>query len=72
MAKNNLKAILLKHGKRQSELVPVCGLSKGTVGDVHNEKRKVSPTSEAKILNGVNKICETTYDIKDIFPSETK
>lgn len=69
MANNNLKEILEGEGIKQTELSDETKVSNVTINKICNQKRAGSPTTNSKLLRGINSILKKDkYSIKDIFP----
>lgn len=69
MATNNLKGILEKNGIMQTELAKVVDIAPGTINRICNKKYKAAPTTQNKILLGVNKLSGKEYSLTEIFPN---
>ena len=69
MATNNLKKILTENGINQTELANKIKMAAGTINRICSKKYKPAPTSQNKILLGVNELSDKNYNLTDIFPN---
>lgn len=69
MASNELKAVLIKEGLKQSELAGEAGVSQGTVNKVCNGKLMPAPTTRNRLVAALNRLLKSEkYRVEDIFP----
>ena len=66
MVRNKLKEILARKGKRQSELVEITGLTKGTISNIVNNKFETSISVAFKITDYLDMSIEDIYYDEDI------
>jgi transcriptional regulator with XRE-family HTH domain len=69
VSENNLKEILDKEGKTQTELEKVSNVNVGTINKVFNERNKPAKKTLSKIVDGINQISETKYNFSEVFPN---
>ena len=67
MANNCLKEKLDSHGVSQADLSKESGVSTGTINRVCSQDRTPAPRTKTKIVNGLNKLSESKYEVADIF-----
>ena len=71
MAKNKLKQVFEKEGISTSFILRYCPVSKSTIRRVLHQRRTFSPSTQRKFVEAINRISDTTYSIKDLFPRYT-
>jgi len=68
MASNRLKQAFEKEGITLRAIHTRSGVSKLTIRRVLNQKRSVSPRTQNKIVEAINKISNSRCSVEDIFP----
>jgi transcriptional regulator with XRE-family HTH domain len=68
MASNRLKQAFEKEGITLGAIHTRSGVSKLTIRRVLNQKRSVSPRTQNKIVEAINKISNSRCTVEDMFP----
>ncbi len=68
MGRNGLKKVFEKEGITASSFVGYCSVSKSTIKQLLAQRRTVSPTTQHRIVESINRISDSTYSVKDLFP----
>ena len=64
---NKLKTTLIREGITQASLARKINMSVGTINKICNNGLSGSPTTQNKIVKGINELVKTTYVAANIF-----
>ena len=67
---NRLRTILEDEGFTQAQLSRASQVSLTTINKLVNNQRKVSRTTQSKILKGLSKLLDRKIEREEIFPKE--
>jgi hypothetical protein len=68
MGRNGLKQAFEKDGITAASFVRCCSVSKSTIKKLLTQRRAVSPSTQHRIVESINRIADSTYSVKDLFP----
>jgi hypothetical protein len=69
MASNNLATILDDAKITANQLAANCTLANSTVKSVYMKKRTPAPTTQERLVKGLNRLTKKSLTVADVFPA---